>query len=65
MDKVARAAKRNAKLKPFTAYLLNDATDTYEGSLHHRRSSAESEKRDQSFLRDAKWRISKVRVTPL
>ena len=51
--------------QPFKAWLLTDATDTYEGTLHYTRASAESEKRDQSFLRDAKWRILRVEVKPL
>lgn len=52
------------KLKPFKAWLLWDATDTYEPTLHWKRASAQSEKQEQSFLRDAKWRISRVVVSP-
>ena len=53
------------KLKPFNAWLLFDATDTYEPTLHFTRASAVSEKRDQTFMRDAKWRIVLATVTPL
>ena len=50
------------KLKPFKAWLLWDADGTYEGTLHYTRASAVSEKQDQSFLRDAKWRIARIEV---
>jgi hypothetical protein len=49
---------------PFKAWLLFDALGTYESTLHHKRASAESEKREQCYLIDAKWRIVRVEVRP-
>jgi hypothetical protein len=63
-NKIDSAIDR-AKLKPFTAWMVYDALGIYESTLHHTRAAAESEKRDDSYLIDAKWRIAKVRVTPV
>lgn len=48
--------------KPFTAWMLYDANDVYEPTLHWKRNSAEADKRHNAHILDAKWRICRVNV---
>lgn len=52
------------KLKPFKAWLVVDAKDTYAPTLYLTRRDAQIEIKDQLFLRDAKWRVVRVHVSP-
>ena len=51
-------------LKPFDAWLLVDANDTYMPSLHMTKALARSEIADQIYIRDAAWRVVRVKVVP-
>lgn len=50
-------------MKPFKAWLLYDATDTYAPTLHFSRALATSERVYLAFHRDAKWRVVRVIVS--
>lgn len=40
--------------KPFTAWMLYDANNVYEPTLHWKRNSAEADKRHNAHILDAK-----------
>ena len=52
------------KLKPFKAWLLWDATETYAPTIHATKGQAQDWKKQPVALRDAKWRIDRVVVSP-
>lgn len=52
------------KMKPFKAWLLLDAEDTYVPGIHLTRKAAKEEAKRWEYLRDAKWRVVRVQVTP-
>lgn len=51
-------------MKAFKAWLVVDHTDTYVPTLHLTKREAQTEIADQTFLRDAKWRVVRVIVRP-
>lgn len=51
------------KPQPFTAWICEDALGTYDPYLSLTRKGAQSAKNGVKELRDAKWRVRKVRVT--
>lgn len=51
-------------MKPFKAWLLLDAKGTYVPGLYMTKRRAEEEASVWEFLRDARWRVVRVKVTP-
>jgi hypothetical protein len=52
-------------MKSFKAWLVVDDEGTYVPTLHMTRREAQTEIKDQQFLRDAKWRVVHVKLSPV
>lgn len=53
------------RLPAFYAWLVVDKEGTYPPTIHATRKDAKRECKSWAFLRDAQWRIVRVRVSPM